>query len=137
MADDDNKTDQTETAEAKAATQTPVKKTRAPRQKKVTAAAQDTGTETVTSPAGAVKSGRGRGKSAKLVAAKPDAAVKVARKTRAPKAVVQAEATPVAALDELEDLIELEEENQRLRKLLAEKLRSENADLRKKLDRLK
>lgn len=136
MADDDNKTDQTETAEA--ATQpSPVKRTRAPRQKKVTAAAQDTGTETVASPAGGVKSGRGRGKSAKLVGAKPDAAAKVARTKRAPRAVVPSEPASVAGLDELEDLIKLEEENQGLRKLLAEKLRSENADLRKKLDRLK
>jgi hypothetical protein len=31
------------------------------------------------------------------------------------------------------DLLQLEEENQRLRKLLAEKLRAENADLRKRL----
>lgn len=137
MADDDNKTSQTETTEAKAATQPPVKKTRAPRQKKVTAAAQDTGTETVTSPAGAVKSGRGRGKSAKLAAAKPDVAPKVARTPRTPKAVVPSEPAPVVGLDELEDLIKLEEENQSLRKLLAEKLRSENAELRKKLDRLK
>ncbi|RVE81211.1 transcriptional regulator [Sinorhizobium meliloti] len=35
--------------------------------------------------------------------------------------------------DELADLIELEEENQRLRKRLAKKLRAENAELRKKL----
>lgn len=136
MADDDNKTDQTETAEA--ATQTsPVKKTRAPRQKKVTAPTQDTGTETVTSPAGAVKSGRGRGQSAKLVATKPAATAKVARTTRAAKAAVPSELAPLAVLDELEELIKLEEENQGLRRLLAEKLRSENADLRKKLDRLK
>lgn len=136
MADADNKTDQTEPAEA--ATQaSPVKKTRAPRQKKITAVAQDTGTEIATSPAGAVKAGRGRGKSAKIVSAKPDAAAKVVRATRAPKAAVPTETVPVAVLDELEDLIKLEEENQGLRKLLAEKLRSENADLRKKLDRLK
>jgi hypothetical protein len=136
MANADNKTDQTETAET-AIQASPVKKTRAPRQKKITAAAQDTGTETVTSPAGAVKAGRGRGKSAKIVAAKPDSAAKVLRKARGPEAAVPSEPTPVAALDELEDLIKLEEENQDLRKLLAEKLRSENADLRKRLDRLK
>lgn len=38
-----------------------------------------------------------------------------------------------SAGDEMADLLQLEEENQRLRKLLAEKLRAENADLRKKL----
>ncbi|WP_018240278.1 transposase [Ensifer sp. BR816] len=35
--------------------------------------------------------------------------------------------------DELADFVRLDEENQRLRKLLAEKLRAENADLRKRL----
>ena len=40
--------------------------------------------------------------------------------------------TPVGAAG-LADLIELESENQKLRKSLAEKLRAENADLRKKL----
>ncbi|MDX0537429.1 transposase [Sinorhizobium medicae] len=35
--------------------------------------------------------------------------------------------------DELAALVELEEENQRLRKLLAEQLRAENAELRKRL----
>lgn len=43
-------------------------------------------------------------------------------------------AVPTAAIDEMMDLLQLEEENQRLRKLLAEKLRSENADLRKRLN---
>ncbi|WP_018902600.1 hypothetical protein [Rhizobium sp. 2MFCol3.1] len=41
-------------------------------------------------------------------------------------------ATPFGASD-LADLIALEAENKKLRKSLAEKLRSENADLRKKL----
>lgn len=36
-------------------------------------------------------------------------------------------------LDELADFVQLDEENQRLRKLLAEKLRTENAALRKRL----
>ncbi|WP_394889810.1 transposase [Mesorhizobium sp. AaZ16] len=35
--------------------------------------------------------------------------------------------------DELRDLVKLEEENARLKKLLADRLRKENADLRKKL----
>jgi hypothetical protein len=48
---------------------------------------------------------------------------------------VQAATAPsVAAVDEFADLLQLEEENQRLRKLLAEKLRAENADLRKRLN---
>ena len=40
---------------------------------------------------------------------------------------------PVAAGDELADLVQLEKENQRLRKLLADKLRVENSELRKRL----
>ena len=53
---------------------------------------------------------------------------------RAPK-TMQAEVAPApAAIDEMADLLQLEEENQRLRKLLAEKLRAENADLRKRLN---
>ncbi|WEJ14063.1 transposase [Sinorhizobium prairiense] len=40
---------------------------------------------------------------------------------------------PIPAGDELADLVQLEEENQRLRKKLAEKLRAENAELRKRL----
>lgn len=40
---------------------------------------------------------------------------------------------PLPAGDELAALVELEEENQRLRKLLAEKLHAENAELRKRL----
>ncbi|KKA06722.1 transcriptional regulator [Sinorhizobium meliloti] len=40
---------------------------------------------------------------------------------------------PLPAGDELADLVELEEENQKLRKRLAEKLRAENAELRKRL----
>ncbi|MQX74713.1 MULTISPECIES: transposase [Sinorhizobium] len=40
---------------------------------------------------------------------------------------------PFPAGDELAALVELDEENQRLRKLLAEKLRAENAELRKRL----
>jgi putative transposase len=45
----------------------------------------------------------------------------------------QPQAKPPVASDSLSDLVELEAENQRLRKLLAEKLRAENAELRKRL----
>ncbi|MBY3425491.1 transposase [Rhizobium laguerreae] len=47
--------------------------------------------------------------------------------------VVQRIEKPVPAGDELADLVQLENENKRLRTLLAEKLRSENSDLRKRL----
>ncbi|MBO9171598.1 SyrB-like regulator [Rhizobium sp. L245/93] len=66
-------------------------------------------------------------------------ALGTARKT-AGKAAAKAKPitlpTPHAAAttsDEMVDLIQLEEENKRLRQTLAEKLRAENADLRKRL----
>ncbi|MEZ2127674.1 MULTISPECIES: transposase [unclassified Sinorhizobium] len=49
------------------------------------------------------------------------------------KPVDQSDKTPAPAGDELADLVQLEEENKRLRKLLAEKLRKENAELRRRL----
>ncbi len=51
-------------------------------------------------------------------------------KTRAAKPKLEAQ-TP--GLADISDLLQLEEENARLRKALAEKLRAENADLRKRL----
>ncbi|CAN7766261.1 transposase [Rhizobium leguminosarum] len=47
--------------------------------------------------------------------------------------VTQIPAAAVSVDDELAEFIQLEEENRRLRKLLSEKLRAENADLRKRL----
>ncbi|UJW77745.1 transcriptional regulator [Rhizobium sp. SL42] len=52
------------------------------------------------------------------------------RKTMPAQTVTMA---PTAEGDEMADLLQLEQENQSLRKLLAEKLRAENADLRKRL----
>lgn len=52
---------------------------------------------------------------------------------RTVKSVDQRDEKPLAAGDELADLVQLEKENQRLRKILAEKLRAENAELRKRL----
>lgn len=65
--------------------------------------------------------------SADSVAAKP------ARVKRAPKIIDEPAKAPTVAVDEMADLLQLEEENHKLRKLLAEKLRAENADLRKRL----
>ncbi|MGX9574263.1 transposase [Mesorhizobium sp. f-mel] len=42
-------------------------------------------------------------------------------------------ATPVSGSDDLKDLVALEDENKRLKSLLAERLRKENAELKKKL----
>lgn len=60
-------------------------------------------------------------------------AIKEDGRKRRTKRVEQPLATPAPEIDEMADLIQLEEENKRLRKTLAEKLRAENADLRKRL----
>lgn len=54
---------------------------------------------------------------------------------RAAKPTEQAavSSAPASPADEMADLLQLEEENKRLRQTLAEKLRAENADLRKRL----
>jgi len=116
---EDNSIAPTETAEVAA----PVKKTRVPRQKK------DVATDVVAASTESAKPARGRAKKVKAAPAKAEVAPKAARAKLTPKA----ETAPVVVADALDDLITLEEENQRLRKLLAEKLRGENADLRKKL----
>ncbi|EPE96623.1 hypothetical protein RGCCGE502_19695 [Rhizobium grahamii CCGE 502] len=113
------------------------KKTRAPRKPKT--AAETAVSASVSEPA---KKTRGRRKNAEKadavvsvipVAAKKAAPVKaVEKKQPAKRGPRKAEAAP-AASDEFADLLKLEEENQKLRKALSEKLRAENADLRKKL----
>jgi hypothetical protein len=144
MADDKNTSLTSEVVEVNAPVETPVtKKKRAPRHPKTVVAPALAIAETVTSPAPtavAVKvPGPGRGRRAKSVEANVEApakmkgAVKGTRMKRAAKPIARAETAPVTALDEMEDLIKLEEENKRLRKLLSEKLRNENADLRKRL----
>lgn len=52
---------------------------------------------------------------------------------RAVKPVDQSDVKSAPAGDELADLVQLEEENKRLRRLLGEKLRTENAELRRRL----
>ena len=64
--------------------------------------------------------------------AKNDAIKDVGRK-RTPKQTEQTAKAPFPAVNEMAELIQLEEENKRLRKALANKLRTENADLRKRL----
>ncbi len=118
-----------------AASDTP-KKQRKPRAKK--AAPETASVEVAAEPAAALnttadkrgKQTRGRKpKSIEVAVSAKRAPVK-----RTPKAVQAATAAPIAAIDEMADLLQLEEENQRLRKLLVEKLRAENADLRKRLN---
>lgn len=132
MADDNNiETVETTTTPAEIE---PPKKRRGPKPKNVAAEA------TAEAPKeDGVKTGRGRRKKSATsaegvtsVAGKTSAknSAKGAGKTRAPKQTIAA-AAPV--LDDIADLLQLEEENARLRKALAEKLRAENADLRKRL----
>jgi hypothetical protein len=118
MADDDNTLTDPD-APAVAAADVP-KKERKPRAKK---ALLQTASAAVSATAGKVKRGR---------KAKPDEGATGAR--HAPKTVQAATAPSVTAVGEFADLLQLEEENQRLRKQLAEKLRAENADLRKRLN---
>ncbi|TAY27780.1 SyrB-like regulator (plasmid) [Rhizobium leguminosarum] len=107
-----------------------VKKTRAPRRPK--AAAEAVATDAVAAPKGR------RGGRRKAEVAEATAPAEAKRKGRGPgKAATAAKAskpaTAISLSDDLSDLLQLEEENKRLRKTLAEKLRAENADLRKRI----
>lgn len=106
------------------------KKERKPRVKKAAAetVSAAVSAQTAASNAAAVKPKRGRKSDEAAIGAKRGPV------KRAPKAVQTATAPSMAAVDEFADLLQLEEENQRLRKQLAEKLRAENADLRKRLN---
>ncbi|NTF98239.1 SyrB-like regulator [Rhizobium rhizogenes] len=124
----------TETAGAQAATEaltsTPaIKKTRAPRRPKTAEAAP---VEATAAPAKKTRAKRG----SKLAAAKADKSIADPKKaTRAlrPQAVAAKAVGSMVTIDDIADLITLEEENKQLRKQLSEKLRAENADLRKRL----
>lgn len=134
MADDMNTNVNEAPSPETSSTTPPAKKARAPRQPKAAAVAASTVMKN--------KGGRPRKAESKTATAPatPDA---VAKSKAAP---VKAKVTPVigkrgpqkakaatTAADDFSDLIKLEEENQKLRKSLAEKLRKENSDLRKKL----
>lgn len=130
MADE---TTTVETSDAAAATAPAPKKQRAPRRSKaaveVAVTAQPAKTEKAvkkrapkaTEPTASVseKPAKGPTRKGRAAIAKP---VKAA-----------AARTPVSAADEMADLLQLEEENKRLRQALAEKLRAENTSLRKRL----
>ncbi|MBX4971019.1 hypothetical protein ABID08_005802 [Rhizobium binae] len=144
MAEENNTGAATGGAETDAPLKTNVKKKRAPRRQKQAAEPAPVVTEAVIEPlpaAGAAKSvERGRGRKPRSIEAKPSDAKGTLKgrgrnKTAklAPQMAKASAPAPAPAVDELEDLIQLEEENKRLRKLLAEKLRQENTDLRKRL----
>ncbi|NVD41792.1 SyrB-like regulator [Ensifer sp. HO-A22] len=135
MADEIKPDDDAVVAEATTPVEVAAPKKRGPRAKKV---ASDVASE----EAGAPKVKRGRKPKAKPTEMKDAQQSPAAAKTRAkgvekagaksaaPKAAAEA---PISVLDEIAALLQLEEENARLRKALGEKLRAENADLRKRL----
>ena len=131
MADEKDTTTNADTPAA--AAPDGLKKVRKPRAKKVVPETASAAVSLQPAAASDAKAGKQTGGRK----AKPDEGTTSAKRApvkRAPKAVSIAAAPPVAAVDEIADLLQLEEENQRLRKLLAEKLRAENADLRKRLN---
>lgn len=132
MADENNSTISNDAPTSVVASIDAPKKQRKPRAKK--AAPEAAAVETAAEPAAAAKRGKQvRGRKPK--SSEAAVTVKSAPVKRAAKAArVPAAAAPVAAIDDIADLLQLEEENQRLRKLLTEKLRAENADLRKRLN---
>jgi hypothetical protein len=104
------------------------KKQRKPRMKKGTH--ETTAAEPGGAPTGATGKQK-RGRRPKSVEIANNAKRAPVRRTR--KVVETALIVPTVVIDEMADLLQLEEENKRLRRLLAEKLRAENADLRKRL----
>ena len=109
----------------------PVKQ-RKPRAKKVAVEARPE--KLVGSPAVA-EATAGRQKPGRKTKAVPAASVaKTRRVNQVAKTAEGPAATPVALIDDMADLLQLEEENRSLRKQLSEKLRAENADLRKRLN---
>jgi hypothetical protein len=124
VADDTNTSND---AEAPAIEDAPVaqKKQRRPRAKKTVVA-----TAAETAPGGGIDGRKKRGREA----GESEGPVAFNRAPKlTPKADQTADEVAPSAGDEMEDFLQLEAENQKLRKLLAEKLYAENADLRKKL----
>ncbi|WP_064710237.1 hypothetical protein [Rhizobium bangladeshense] len=140
MAEENNTGHVAGVAETDAPIKTDVKKQRAARRPKQAAEPAAAATEAATEPspaAGATKAvGRGRGRKPKSVETKASdrkSTIKGSGRRKIGKPADQTATASAPAVDELEDLIQLEEENKRLRKLLAEKLRQENIDLRRRL----
>lgn len=127
MADENETTTNNEAPTSLVAAVDVPKKQRKPRSKEAT---PETASAEVAAEAAPVKKTRGR---------KPKlngdvSSAKSAPVRRGPKPVQAANGAPKISVDEMTEILQLEEENQRLRKLLAEKLRADNADLRKRLN---
>ena len=100
-------------------------KQRAPRRKKIAEGSSKA------APAKRRKHGAANAGESELAAA--TGILKGAVKRGRPRTAKSIKPQATTAMDEMADLIQLEEENKRLRKNLANKLREENADLRKRL----
>jgi len=128
MADDIN-TNDIEIGGATGPAESVAKKTRAPRRPKNTiGAASNAENASSDKPIKKTRAKRGSGK----IARAQKAAVLASSQGRPAAPTKQAEIESVA-IDEIADLLALEEENRDLRKQLSEKLRAENAELRKRL----
>ncbi len=139
MADETSMSPAADTPPVEAPAAPKEKKTRTPRKPK--AASEAVVGASVSAPA---KKTRGPGKKKPAtsevtvsapVAKAPAASKKpaaIANAQPAKRGASKAEAAP-ASVDGFSELLKLEEENQKLRKALSEKLRAENAELRKKL----
>jgi putative transposase len=141
MPDENNtgSTPETVKTEAPSATQAPAsKKTRAARQPKAKPeVVSDASASTIKSKRSYRKKDAEQSNEPSLPVSKKPATGK-GLKTASGKATVAApsiqnKTAPLTAADEMADLLQLEEENKSLRKALSDKLRSENADLRKRL----
>jgi hypothetical protein len=123
MADENAVVSEADSAETKTAAP---KKTRKPRQPKVAPI-----------PLAKVEPVKRGKRVAKPTVETPQVAnttIKATRKPAQPKPITtKAASSPAAPVNDISDLLKLEEENQQLRKTLADKLRSENAELKKKL----
>ncbi|AJD44598.1 transcriptional regulator SyrB protein (plasmid) [Rhizobium gallicum bv. gallicum R602sp] len=143
MADENNTGSITEVAETDPTAKVPApKKPRALRGQKASAGATVAASlgKTAQLPSDRKKRGPGAGQ-AKLTPQETQVtgkstskdAIKNTSRKRTTKQIAQSAKAPLPALDEMADLARLEEENKRLRKTLADKLRAENTDLRKRL----
>lgn len=135
MADEQTPGTNSETAAVAPDMATPaIKKQRAPRVKKAVAEATlKSSPSKVAKVSGGRKKRAGNGAEvAAAVTAEPVAAKR--QRNVAPKKQIGATVSaPASASDEMAELLQLEAENKRLRKTLADKLRAENADLRRRL----
>lgn len=135
MADEMNVTEQASTEADAGVSKALESKKRGPRAKK---AAPDIAASVASVETPAVKKTRAKRGSKNVAAEVKPAGRRGGRKAKVPvEAAIESAPQPsssvTAGREEMEDLLQLEQENQRLRKLLAEKLRAENVDLRKRL----